>query len=145
LGLTKFVKVVISSVYDGKMKSPGPIVWWCALCVTLSVLVSPESAFAQARAGTQFQVNTLGGDPEAPSTAVDSNGDFVSVWTAALPYGTDTSYESIQGQRHDAGGNAVGSQFQVNSSASDPQYYARVGKAADGSFVAIWIDETLAE
>jgi hypothetical protein len=140
-----FLLAPISSVYDGKMKSPGPIVWWCACCVTLSVLASPESAFAQARAGTQFQVNTLGGDPEAPSTAVDPNGGFVSVWTAALPYGTDTSYESIQGQRHDSGGNALGSQFQVNSSASGPQYSARVGKAADGSFVAIWIDETLAE
>jgi hypothetical protein len=89
--------------------------------------------------GSQFQVNTYTTlHQREPSVSADSDGDFVVVWHSYGSAGSDTSDYSVQGQRYDASGNAVGSEFQVNSYTTDRQYGPSVAVDADGDFVVVW-------
>ena len=60
------------------------------------------------------------------------------VWDSRGSAGSDTSDASIQGQRYDASGNAVGAEFQVNSYTTSWQYNPSVAIYADGDFVVVW-------
>jgi hypothetical protein len=92
--------------------------------------------------GSQFQVNTYTTSSQAlPSVAVDADGDFVVVWSSAGSFGGDTSSSSIQGQRYNSAGSAVGSQFQVNTYTTNAQYTnsgSTVAVDSDGDFVVVW-------
>jgi hypothetical protein len=90
--------------------------------------------------GSEFQVNTYTtGYQTSPSVAVDADGDFVVVWESAVPIDFETSICSIQGQRYDASGNIVGSEFQVNTyTAIDPGSLSDVAVGGDGGFVVVW-------
>jgi len=90
--------------------------------------------------GGQFQVNTYTTDGQRqPSVAMDDDGDFVVVWHSRGSGGTDTSDYSIQAQRYDAMGAAVGSQFQVNTYTTSTQIFPSVAMDADGDFVVVWM------
>jgi len=90
-------------------------------------------------AGSEFQVNTYtSSEQRRPSVALDDDGDFVVVWQSNGSGGTDTSLHSIQGQRYNAAGTAVGSQFQVNTYTTSDQIYPSVAMDADGDFVVVW-------
>jgi len=71
--------------------------------------------------------------------ATDANGDFVVVWTSSGSSGTDTSGNSIQGQRYTSNGSAQGAQFQVNTYTTSYQDSPKVATDADGDFVVVWI------
>src|SRR5262249_31628021 len=59
--------------------------------------------------GGQFQVNTYTTSNQYfPSVASDSAGNFVVIWDSRGGTGTGTSPISVQGQRYDASGSAVG-------------------------------------
>lgn len=89
--------------------------------------------------GTQFQVNTYTTSAQQRSSVgIDANGDFVVVWQSSGSAGTDTSDRSIQSQRYDASGNAIGTQFQVNTYTTSIQTNSSVGIDADGNFVVAW-------
>ena len=91
------------------------------------------------RGGSQFQVNTYTTNVQpTPAVAMDADGDFVVVWQSYGSAGTDTSGYSIQGQRYDAAGIALGSQFQVNTYTTSYQIFAAVAMDADGDFVVAW-------
>ena len=51
-----------------------------------------------------------------------------------------TATSSIQGQRYDSAGSAVGSQFQVNTYTTSIQYRPSVAADADGDFVVVWAE-----
>jgi len=89
--------------------------------------------------GNQFQVNTYTTDAQwDPDIAVDAQGAFVVAWTAwAGSFGTD-SFRSIQGQRYDASGTPVESEFQVNSFISDIQWLPALASRGQGDFVVTW-------
>ena len=54
--------------------------------------------------GAEFQVNSYTtSDQQYPSVAAAADGDFVVVWNSAGSSGTDTSGDSIQGQRYACG------------------------------------------
>jgi hypothetical protein len=90
-------------------------------------------------AGAQMQVNDYtGGLQHAPAVSFLANGSFVVVWESDGSQGTDTSYTSIQGRRFDSGGNALASEFQVNTYTTDRQHRPAVAAAPDGSFVVAW-------
>jgi hypothetical protein len=91
--------------------------------------------------GTEFQINTYTtGDQTWPAVATDSGGSFVVVWTSAGSPGTDTSGNSIQGQRFDSNGSKQGSQFQVNTYTTSDQFLFRsLAMKSDGSFVVAWL------
>ncbi len=86
--------------------------------------------------GSEFRINTYTtAYQRQPAVAVGSRGDFVVVWLSTQ----DGSGPSIQGQRYDASGSAIGGEFLVNTFTTGNQNYSRVGRASDGRFVVSWI------
>ncbi len=94
---------------------------------------------AGAFAGDQFQVNTYTTDYQSdPAVAADADGNFVVVWSSNGSSGSDSSSWSIQGQRIDSAGTAVGDEFQVNTYTTGVQWYPAVGADNNGDFVVVW-------
>ncbi len=90
-------------------------------------------------AGDQFQVNSYTSSTQQwPSVAGLDDGGFVVVWNSVGSSGSDTSGVSIQGQRYDADGTLLGSEFQVNSYVEQGQSQPSVAAAAGGGFVVAW-------
>lgn len=86
--------------------------------------------------GSEFQINTTtAGDQRHAATARDPVGNFVVVWESD---GQDGSGWGIFGQRFDAAGNAVGGEFQINTTTSGDQRGASVAIDAAGNFVVTW-------
>jgi hypothetical protein len=89
--------------------------------------------------GAEFQVNSYTtGDQQFPSVAADADGDFVVVWHSSGSSGTDTSGESIHGQRYASDGPTLGAEFQVNTYTANDQVTASVGANKYGDFVVVW-------
>ncbi len=89
--------------------------------------------------GAEFQINghTLGGQHSA-SIAMDAGGGFVVAWESTSSAGSDTDSDSIHGQRYEAGGSPVGTEFQVNVYTTSAQENPAVAVDADGDFVVAW-------
>jgi len=89
--------------------------------------------------GGEFRVNTVEfPTARGPSIASDSSGDFVVVWGSTGSAGTDNSGYSVQGQRYNSSGAAVGGEFQVNTFTTGAQQYPLVASDAFGDFVVVW-------
>jgi len=89
--------------------------------------------------GSDFLVNTYTTDDQkVAGIAPYGAGGFVVVWQSLGSSGTDTSRESIQGQRFDSAGSPIGSQFQVNTYTTLQQLNPRVGPDGAGGFVVVW-------
>ena len=89
--------------------------------------------------GAQFLVNTYTtGNQMFPSVGMESNGDFVVVWSSFGSPGSDTDNRSVQGQRFAASGTKVGAQFQVNTYITSIQNIPSVSMDSDGDFVVAW-------
>ncbi|MEM6784672.1 MAG: hypothetical protein AAF624_13165, partial [Bacteroidota bacterium] len=89
--------------------------------LTLAMLQGAPEAVAQAPTpeGSEFQVNTETEDEQqAPSIAMDADGDFVIAWQSL---GQDGYGTGVYAQRYDAAGVAQGSEFQVNTETEDEQ------------------------
>jgi hypothetical protein len=50
----------------------------------------------------------------------------------------DTSSFGAYGQRYDASGNAVGTEFRINTTTAGHQYYANAAGLKDGNYVITW-------
>jgi hypothetical protein len=86
--------------------------------------------------GGQFQVNTYTTQTQASAAvAAAADGRFVVVWQSE---GADFQGGSIRGQRYDANGAQLGSEFPVNTFWQGEQGAPSVDAAADGSFVVAW-------
>jgi hypothetical protein len=108
-----------------------------SLLSSLALLtVLPATVWAQAPAGTEFQVNGYtSGDQRDSAVAMDGSGNFVVVWTS---YGQDGDTFGVFGRRFNASGVPQGSEFQVNSYTTNFQYRAAVASDANGNFVVVW-------
>ena len=96
-------------------------------------------ASSGAALGSQFQINTYTTSfQEQPSVAVDPAGDFVVVWQSSGSWGTDTSGQSIHGQRYASNGSPLGSEFQVNNFTLNDQRHPSVATSGSGGFVVAW-------
>ncbi len=94
---------------------------------------------------TQFQVNTYTTSVQyGPSVAMTTGGAFVVAWRSYGSSGTDTSLDSIQGQRFASNGSAQGAQFQVNTYTTNNQSYPAVAAAPDASFIVAWTSKASA-
>ncbi|HEX8668732.1 MAG TPA: calcium-binding protein [Allosphingosinicella sp.] len=83
-----------------------------------------------------FHVNTYTPNMQAfADVAGLSDGGFVVTWSSEGQNGTDGS---VFGQRYNAAGAPVGSEFQVGSGPSFYQTTARVAGLEDGRFVVVW-------
>ncbi len=71
-----------------------------------------------------------------------SDGGFVIVWTDDSASGGDTSGSAIRGQRYNASGATVGSEFLVNSITTSDQHEPDVAGLAGGGFVVTWRDDS---
>src|SRR5437773_2111796 len=86
--------------------------------------------------GPEFRVNTHTTDGQFdPSTAMDSSGNFVVVWTSALQDGSD---HGVFGQRYAASGAPLGPEFRVNTFTTSYQFGASAAADPPGSFVVVW-------
>ncbi|MFC1849893.1 hypothetical protein ACFL27_06760 [candidate division CSSED10-310 bacterium] len=93
------------------------------------------------QASADFQVNTYTTDYQSsPALGVDSNGNFVVVWTSNGSNYGDLSDSSIQGQRFTSNGSFINSQFQVNTYTTGSQSGCDVGIDNEGDFVVVWHD-----
>ena len=86
--------------------------------------------------GSEFQVNTFSDDNQIkPSVTALADGGFVITWRSLGQAPNDLG---VYGQKYDANGQAVGSEFQVNSFATRDQGYSAVTGLDDGGFVVTW-------
>ena len=87
-------------------------------------------------AGSEFQVNTTTtDDQETPVLAALGDGGFVIVWQSRSQ---DGDGKGIFGQRFDSTGNAVGSEFAVNTYTTQDQKEPAVTALDDGGFIVAW-------
>jgi hypothetical protein len=88
------------------------------------------------RRGGEFQVNTYTTNAQRnASVAADAVGNFVVVWSS---YTQDGSKFGVYGQRYDAAGLVVGSEFRVNTYTTNYQVAPRVASDPVGNFVVVW-------
>ncbi|MDC0913609.1 flagellin, partial [Paracoccaceae bacterium] len=89
-----------------------------------------------AKIGLEFQINTYTtGDQNESSVASLPDGGFVVTWQSD---GQDGDNNGIFGQRYNASGIKVGSEFQVNTQAAGSQEYSTVIGLSDGGFLTAW-------
>jgi VCBS repeat-containing protein len=89
--------------------------------------------------GIEFRVNTITGNPQiSPSVAALPDGGFVVTYSAQGHAG-DPNY-TIQGQRFDATGAAVGAEFRVDQDddTDNGQQYSTVTALDGGGFLVTW-------
>ncbi len=87
----------------------------------------------------EFQINTTTTYGQGSAEiAMQSNGDFVVVWQSRISAGTDTNFDSIQGQRFAADGSPLGGEFQVNTFTTSYQRRPAVAVQETGEFVVVW-------
>jgi hypothetical protein len=85
--------------------------------------------------GGEFQVNTTeSARYKRPAIASDPDGDFVVAWRS-----TQQGYPAVDAQRYDSSGNALGGEFQVNTSTSRTKSDISVATDAEGNFVVAWV------
>ncbi|WP_131819302.1 Ig-like domain-containing protein [Sphingomonas jatrophae] len=93
------------------------------------------------RVGGEFNVNTysLNSQFDAKVTGL-ADGGFVVTWTDGSMTLGDTAGYSVKGQRYDAAGAPVGSEFLVNTTTRSVQAEADVTALPGGGFVVVWRD-----
>ena len=94
------------------------------------------SADGKRQAG-QFRVNSFPNNylQGAAFVAMDSNNNFLVVWQSK---GEDGDGQGVYGQHFDAVGNAVGSEFSINSVTAGDQKNPSVAMDSAGDFVVCW-------
>jgi len=91
------------------------------------------------KAGSEFIVNTTtSNDQKNAKVAMDSQGNFVVVWSGFFQPGGN-AYD-IYAQRFSAAGARIGSEFMVNQTTSNTQAQPGIAVDADGDFVITWSD-----
>ncbi len=86
--------------------------------------------------GSEFVVNTeTSSDQSVPKLASLKDGGYVAVWDSL---GQDGSIGGVYGQRFDAEGVKVGSEFQINTTTNNHQAETDVAGLEDGGFVVVW-------
>jgi hypothetical protein len=86
--------------------------------------------------GSEFIINTeVVNQQGSPAVTSLSDGGFVVTWESKYQ---DGSLHGIYGQRYDASGNSVGSEFQVNTYTSSYQVTSDITSLLDGGFVVTW-------
>jgi hypothetical protein len=101
-------------------------------------LGQPTPAPAQLRLGEEFRVNSYTTGSQGSAHVASHSGGFVVVWAGP---DQDPGSAGVFGQRYDASGGPVGSEFQVNTYTTGPQWGARVATDEDGDFVVVWLSE----
>ena len=89
------------------------------------------------KSGNQFQVNTLFTNltQGAPTITTLNNDKFVVIWAG---YGQDSDGRGVYGQRYEANGSPIGSEFLVNTFQTGHQDNAHATTLEDQNFLVVW-------
>ncbi|MFG6439490.1 PKD domain-containing protein, partial [Roseateles sp. LKC17W] len=103
---------------------------------TIQINITPEADGAQALHGNA-QVNSYEpGTQTSPATARLSDGSYVTIWESQT---TQDGWEyGVYGQRFDANGVPIGTEFQVNSYTPYSQTEPAVAALSGGGYVVVW-------
>ena len=94
--------------------------------------------------GPELQVNsTVTASQFDPAVTGLNGGGFVVTWTDTS--GLNGGSWDVVGQRYDAGGQPVGSEFRINTMISSFQYEPSIAALSDGGFVVVWRDDSGAD
>ncbi len=86
--------------------------------------------------GNEFKVNTFTDDyQDIPSITTLNSGDFVITWQSTNFTNFDTD---IRGQRFDANGISVGTEFKINTFSEGTALSTNVATLSNGDFVVMW-------
>lgn len=89
-----------------------------------------------AAVGSEFRINTATQDTQdGPMAAAFSDGGFVVIWNSNLQ---DGGGFGVYGQRYDANGATVGSEFRVNTTTEYSQFISSVAALSGDGFVVTW-------
>ena len=89
-----------------------------------------------AKVGSEFLVNTYTSSTQyVPDSAGLADGSYVVTWDS---YAADNSAYAVRGQRFDANGNKIGSEFQANTFTAYDQVRSNVLALDDGGFLVSW-------
>lgn len=98
--------------------------------------ISFADGTVHAAMGGEFRVNSdISSTHVSPSLTKLVGGGFVVTWQSD---GQDGNVAGVYGQRYDALGNTVGSEFQINVTSAGFQGVPSVSALADGGFVVTW-------
>jgi hypothetical protein len=87
--------------------------------------------------GSSFQVNSTTTDGQSnPDIVLNEDGSFVVVWES-LWQDANPGW-GVYGQRFDAAGAMVGTEFQINQEIVNTQFDAHVAADSDGNFTVVW-------
>jgi hypothetical protein len=87
--------------------------------------------------GTEFRVNTTtANEQQDPAITALADGGFVVSW---MSNGPDGSGWGVYGQRYNSSGVAAGTEFLVNTTTANHQYYPTITAFADSGFVVSWM------
>ncbi|MFC5768639.1 PKD domain-containing protein, partial [Thauera sinica] len=101
----------------------------------VTINVTPDADGAQPLFANE-RVNTFEpGTQDEAAIARLADGGYVVVWTSS---GQDGWGDGVHGQRYDAKGVPVGSEFQVNSYTPNGQSAPAVAGLGDGGYVVLW-------
>jgi|GEM_PF-912036 len=93
--------------------------------------------------GTETRINTYTlNDQTDPSFTELGNGDYIITWVSD---GQDGSDEGIYAQRYDSGGNALGSEFLVNTYTNLRQQNPTITTLSNDRFVIMWETKAFAD
>jgi hypothetical protein len=85
---------------------------------------------------SEMRVNTYTENTQTkPKVAAFSNGSFIVIWESV---GQDGSGSGVYGQRFDALGKKIGTEFQINIQTTGEQYHLAIATLDDDSFVVAW-------
>ncbi len=99
----------------------------------LAIVPTSETLVNTTTAATQTTTTEIRGSRDA--VAMDSNGNQVVVWADSA---ADGSGYGVFAQRFNASGSKVGSEFQINQTSTNDQYWASVAMADNGNFTVTW-------
>ncbi len=89
--------------------------------------------------GSEFLVNTTTAYSQAkPAVKYFPNGNFIVVWESWKQDNPSEAGYGVFAQIFDKDGNKIGNEFQVNSYATDYQWFADVETFDDNSFAVTW-------
>jgi flagellin-like hook-associated protein FlgL len=109
----------------------------------ISLDLNTPTEFTPTKAGAEFQVNTFtNGNQAQPSVTMLSDGGFLATWWSEGQDDTVGTYtydtRGVFGQRFDASGNPVGSEFLINTTVANQQGSPAATSLSDGGFVVTW-------
>jgi len=122
----------------GALNDGGFVVTWTSADADQGGVFAQRFDASGNAVGSEFAVNSFtSGNQFGPKVSALSDGGFVIAWMSYGPQGTTNS---IDGQRYDAAGNAVGGEFTINASDLGNDAYPSLALRGDGALVATWVD-----